>query len=145
VRFWDASAIVPLLVDESASDEVRELLTADPAVVAWWGTKIECISAFRRREREVIDNAGAVRRALASLDGLSSRWSEVMPGEPLRAQAQRALAVHPLRAGDAFQLAAAITWRAQSTTALQEFVCTDERLRDAASREGFAVLPAELA
>lgn len=50
--------------------------------------------------------------------------------------------MHPLRAADASQLAAAITWRGESAGS-HEFVCLDERLGDAASREGFEVLPAE--
>jgi hypothetical protein len=50
------------------------------------------------------------------------------------------VASHPLRAADALQLAAALVWcdEAPQGTA---FVCLDDRLRDAARREGFAVLP----
>jgi hypothetical protein len=47
---------------------------------------------------------------------------------------------HPLRAGDALQLAAALVACGERPEALP-FVCLDDRLRDAARREGFAVLP----
>jgi hypothetical protein len=50
--------------------------------------------------------------------------------------------VHPVRAADALQLGAALLWRGEPGRAA-EFVCLDERLRDAASREGFALKPDE--
>ena len=111
-------------------------------MVAWWGTRIECVSAIRRHERTGVFASAETRKATGILEALSSTWSEVQPGEALRARAERALAVHPLRAGDALQLAAAITWRGDSSER-HEFVCLDERLRDAASREGFALLPSD--
>jgi len=48
------------------------------------------------------------------------------------------LRVHPLRAGDSLQLAAAII-AAEHEPATLEFVSLDERLNEAASREGFRV------
>lgn len=143
MRFWDASAIVPLMLSEPSSKESRELLRADAQVVVWWGSRIECLSALRRRERDgALDPAGA-RQAVALLDALAGAWSEVLPSESVRAEAERALAVHPLRSGDALQLAAALTWR-RSPAHQAELVCLDERLRDAASREGFDLLPIEI-
>jgi len=143
VRFWDASASVPLIVAEPWSKEARELLRADAQMVVWWESRIECLSALRRRERDgALDPAGA-RQSVALLDALAGAWSEVLPSESVRGEAERALAVHPLRSADALQLAAALTWR-RSPTRRAELVCLDERLRDAASREGFDLLPAEL-
>ena len=46
-----------------------------------------------------------------------------------------------LRAADAFQLAAALLW-SRGETHDHEFLSFDEHLRDAAAREGFAILPA---
>jgi hypothetical protein len=40
------------------------------------------------------------------------------------------------------QLAAALMWCDDAPGAATPFVCLDERLRDAARREGFAILPA---
>jgi predicted nucleic acid-binding protein len=142
MRFWDASAIVPLLFNERSSKQARELLREDPAIVVWWGSRIECGSAVRRLERRgQLDGAGA-REALALLEQLAGTWSEVLPSDGVRAEAERALAVHPLSAADALQLAAALTWRREPGRPA-ELVCLDERLRDAASREGFALRPAE--
>jgi predicted nucleic acid-binding protein len=64
----------------------------------------------------------------------------VAPTLRLREAAGRALAAHPLRAADALQLAAALVWSHEGSG--EAFVCLDDRLRDAARREGFEVLPA---
>ena len=48
---------------------------------------------------------------------------------------RRVLRVHPLRAADALQLAAALEWSGGAASGM--FITYDERLRDAASREGF--------
>lgn len=52
----------------------------------------------------------------------------------------RVLLLHPLRAADSLQLAAAFVW-ANGHPAGHHFVCLDERLRQAAIQEGFIVLP----
>lgn len=65
----------------------------------------------------------------------------VAPTAPLRDRAGRLLAAHPLRTADALQLAAALAW-CDDVPRGESFVCLDERLREAARREGFAVLPA---
>jgi uncharacterized protein len=58
----------------------------------------------------------------------------------VRARAERLLAVHGLRAGDALQLAAALLW-SRGETGAHTVVALDDRLRGAALREGFVVLP----
>jgi hypothetical protein len=65
---------------------------------------------------------------------------EVLPSEILRRRSERLLAVHALRATDAFQLAAALPW-SRGEPAARAFVSLDERLREAARREGFRILP----
>jgi hypothetical protein len=65
----------------------------------------------------------------------------VEPTLALRDRAGRLLATHPLRAGDALQLAAALVWCREAPHETP-FVCLDARLRDAARAEGFAILPA---
>lgn len=140
MRFWEPSAIVPLFISEPFSRQASELLGSKPDLVAWWGSRVECLSALRRRERKGDLDAGDVRVAIERLEALAGGWTEVLPTDAVRAGAERALAVHPLRSADALQLAAALTWR-RNPSQHPEFVCLDERLRDAAAREGFAVLP----
>jgi len=140
VRFWDSSAVVPLCVAEPRSANARALLEADPAVAVWWATRTECLSALTRRMREgEIAPAGyrAARRVLAAL---AETWVELLPSETVRATAERLLAVQSLRAADAFQLGAALAW-CGGRPPDHGIVTLDSRLREAASLEGFDVLP----
>ncbi len=139
MKFWDASAIVPLLVSEPTSSRLLDLLEEDPVVVVWWGAPVECASAIARREREAALSVADASAALDRLRSLVVGWNEVQPVDPVRGTAQRLLRVHPLRAADSLQLAAAIL-AAEHEPATLEFVCLDERLNEAASREGFRVL-----
>jgi predicted nucleic acid-binding protein len=138
VRFWDSSAVVPLLIREDATHAIEQLFRTDPEVVVWWGAEVECVSAISRRERESsLDNAQA-EAALERLDSLIAGWSEVEPSETVRRTARRVLRSYPLRAADALQLAAASA-AAEGVPRDVEVVTLDERLANAARREGFAI------
>ncbi len=134
MRFWDTSAVVPLLVFEDASRICLSLLAEDLGLVVWWGTRLECASALARLER----SGASVHPARERLDVLATAWAEVEPTEPLRRTAVRLLRVHPLRAADALQLAAAVVWSEGAPG--MPFVTLDDRLADAADREGFRVI-----
>lgn len=140
MRFWDASALIPLCCRQPASDEVQGLLGRDDDIVVWWGSRVECASALARLERESAFDAVEFGRMRDCLTRLSEGWSEVLAGESLREEALRILRRHPLRAADALQLAAALTWVA-GWRGSPQFVCLDARLRQAALREGFELLP----
>jgi predicted nucleic acid-binding protein len=136
VRFWDASAIVPLLVAEPSTPSLIALLERDAEMLVWWGSPVECTSAIARREREGALATKDATRALDRLRRLAAGWQEVLPGDVLRATAQRLLRVHPLRAADALQLAAAVVASEHEPSSLP-LVCLDERLCEAGDREGF--------
>ncbi|MFH0813399.1 MAG: type II toxin-antitoxin system VapC family toxin [Pseudomonadota bacterium] len=140
MKFWDSSAIIPLFLKEPATETVRGLIRSDEDVVVWWATLVECVSALSRRRREGALSVDAERQARTILAGLSAEWSEVYPTEIVRQRAERLLMVHPLRAVDAFQLAAALIWAEEIPRGL-EVVCLDQNLREAVLREGFTVLP----
>ncbi len=138
MKFWDSSAVVALLVDEPGQTFVRGELEQDSAMTVWWATRVECVSALARRERDQSIDAVNTRLAFDQLRKLGAEWHEVLPTSVLRNAAERMLRVHVLRAADAFQLAAALTVAADDPSAL-EFISLDQRLKDAASREGFRV------
>lgn len=140
VRFWDTSAIVPLVVAEVASPTLRKLLEADQGLVVWWATRTESVSALARQRRSGVLSAPQEVQARRVIRVLEGAWTEVSPSQTLRDRAERLLGVHPLRAADAFQLAAALLW-SRGSTAGRAFVCLDDRLRGAASQEGFEVAP----
>jgi predicted nucleic acid-binding protein len=139
VKFWDASAIVPLLVAEESTRRLQALAAKDSAMLVWWGTTVECISALARLERDDALNARAMTLTLQRLRQLAGSWHEVDPSDEIRETAARFLRVHPLRAGDALQLAAAFA-AAERRPASLEIVTLDDRLANAARKEGFAVL-----
>lgn len=136
MRFWDASAIVPLLLDEPESPALRQLLRGDAGLVVWWGTPVECASAIARVARDGTLTSREETTVLDLLRTLERSWHEILPTTPVRQTAQRLLRVHPLRAADALQLAAALAWAAGDTRGLG-LVTRDDRLADAARREGF--------
>ena len=139
MRFWDTSAILPLCVQEPQTDRVQELVNQDGDLVVWWGALIEGYSAFARLRREEVWSSEEELQSRSLLARMSAHWTEVQPSNLVRDQAARVLLLHPLRAADALQLAAALVWSGGQTTSL-EFVCLDHRLREAASREGFFVI-----
>lgn len=140
--FWDSSAIVPLCVSEPATSKIKSILAKDPLTVVWWATRTECISALLRQTREGSLTSAGERQARELLEALASAWIEIQPTGNLRGTAERLLAVHPLRAADAFQLAAALQW-CRGQTAGMSIVSFDDRLRNAAHKEGFNLLPPE--
>jgi predicted nucleic acid-binding protein len=144
VRFWDSSAIVPLLVAEPSSAAVMQVYELDPEVVAWWATEAECVSALARLEREDSLTSPSMTQGLRRLESLARAWREVQPLSAVRQTAIRLLRVHPLRTADALQLGAAIV-AAEDHPATLPFVTLDERLAQAAEREGFAVVRPDLA
>jgi hypothetical protein len=115
------------------------LLGQDPKVVVWWGTPVEIYSAIARQERAGQLGPVEATAALLALEALAEGWLEVQPSSQVRKTAQRLLRVHPLRAADALQLAAALT-AIEERFAGGTFVCLDDRLADAARREGLRVL-----
>jgi hypothetical protein len=138
MRFWDASAVVPLLIAESGSAPLRAAHADDPLMLVWWATQIECASALARLEREELLEGQSARTAHKRLHQLVANWQEIDPSDELRETAMRLLRVHPLRTGDALQLAAAFVAAERRPSSL-EMITLDERLAAAAQKEGFAV------
>ena len=143
MKFWDTSAIVPLVVIEPSTATAKSILTGDSSIVVWWGTRTECFSALNRQIRDGNLRIEDERQARQVLQQLADAWSEVQPSELLRGTAERLLAVHALRAADAFQLAAALHW-CQRKPDNRHLVSFDIRLRDAAYKEGFTILPSAI-
>ena len=139
MRFWDASALLPLLVREPGTELSREWLQTDPEVVLWTFTRVELASSIERRAREGslnrTDRANVLRRA----ERMANDAHEVVDVAAVRTRALSLLARHALRAVDAAQLAAALVVADPDPSSLT-MVVLDRRLADAAAREGLGVL-----
>jgi predicted nucleic acid-binding protein len=142
LKFWDSSAVVPLLVAEASTGPMQSIAEADPVMSVWWATELECASALARLEREAALTDAATQTAFERLDGLAAAWSEVQPVAAVRGVARRLLRVHTLRTADALQLAAA-TILGEGQPSSLEIVTLDQQLATAARREGFSVLEAD--
>lgn len=138
--FWDTSAIIPVLLPEPRSAALTEALAADREVTVWWGTPVECLSALYRRHRDSPVPAPLLTEALSRLRALVEDADTVSPTDEVRRRAGRLVAAHPLRASDALQLGAALVWCEEQSHG-EVFVCLDDRLREAARREGFSLAP----
>lgn len=106
----------------------------------WWGTPIEAISALARAEREGILDAKQLSLLINRLRSFFKLSTVVQPTSVVAERAQRLLLAHPLRAADAMQLAAALIGHSERPRD-STFLSTDKRLREAARREGFTLLP----
>jgi predicted nucleic acid-binding protein len=135
--FWDASALVPLCVHETATS-VAALHLKKLAPVVWWGSPIEIQSAICRLHREKTLTEAGKQAAVARLAMLSKTWREISASDDLRELALDLLNHHPLKAADSFQLAASLIW-CDERPARRAFVCADQRLSRAARSVGFAV------
>lgn len=74
MKFWDSSAIVPLLIEEPTYPQMLALLESDQDMLGWWGTPVECTSAIARREREGNLVASDATEALHRLQALAGAW-----------------------------------------------------------------------
>ena len=136
--FWDTSALVPLCVTQRSSQELRQL-SRQYAIVVWWATPVEARSAFARDLRSGILSSGEHEMALERLDRLGHTWREIVPNDSLRTLAEEIIGQYPLRAADAFQLAAAYTWSI-SRPFRRHLISGDRRLLGAAQAMGFRVI-----
>lgn len=140
MRFWDSSAIIPLLVSQPATRVVGPLIEEVGDAAYWWGTPVECASAMARLRCEGGLSAEEEAEVHALAEELLNACVEVQPSDRIRGTAARLVRTHPLRAADALHLAAALEWA--GTPQGHVLVTLDERMAEAARLEGFRVLPA---
>lgn len=141
MTFWDSSALVCLLSYEPRFQEMLKLLLLDRReVIVWWATSVECQSSLQRRQGDSPQQWPALQKSLQRLEDVLEDADTVPPTEKVRLGAGHLLTAYSLRAADALQLAAALVACGDRPTGVS-FVCLDDRLRGAAQRRGFTVLP----
>jgi len=140
MKFWDSSCLVPCLVEEAASREALRLLKEDPDVIVWWASPMECLAALWRKSRSKEITRSSFQFANEQLEKLAGHAHIINPADIVFDRAKRLLAVHPLGAHDALQLAAALVWTRERPSGAY-FLCLDAQLRVAAEREGFSLQP----
>ncbi|MBI4237097.1 MAG: type II toxin-antitoxin system VapC family toxin [Deltaproteobacteria bacterium] len=141
MRYWDSSALVPLVCYEAETARCEQWLAADHEIITWAFTPTEVLSALYRKLRAREFKESDCLHAREQLVRLQSAWIEVVNVEIVRQRAHRLLAVHSLRAADALQLAAALTVFDRHIEQ-EHFMTFDQLLAAAARKEGFTVLGA---
>jgi len=137
--FWDASALVPLCVRQGVTPRAILLYkTYDPVV--WWSTPVEIASALARLVRMNQLDTRDWAKAAKLAGSLATWWSVIQPSDALRATSMQLVDRYDLRAGDAFQLAAALEW-CEYAPDRRIFLTTDQKLREAALLSGFDAKP----
>ena len=139
MKFWDSSAIVPLLVDEETTASMRQVLIQDPAIAVWLFTGVELLSALGRLGRQ----SAALNDLLPGLRADVSSFLEhvvtVTDIDGVRRRAERLVGLHPLASADAMQLAAALVAAGDRPETLA-FVTLDRQLGRSAQLEGFRTI-----
>jgi len=140
MRFWDSSALVPLLVHEKESELCAEAYRSDREILIWTLSKVEVFSALCRRMRDGALDDQAFETARNRMNDLFDTVYEVAAVDRVKERAMRLLRVHPIRAADALQLAAILVATQEKVDRLP-VMCLDDRLAEAAKLEGFEVNP----
>lgn len=86
MKFWDASAMIPLCLEEPRTPRVRDLIEEDPGLVAWWASPVECFSAFARLRREGVLTRPEEEQARHVLASDSLQLAAALVFSPRRSQ-----------------------------------------------------------
>ena len=140
MRFWDSSAITPLILFEEETAYCTSAFRTDHQIMVWTMSKVEVLSALCRRHRENNLDLVEFEDAKKRMDDLFNITYEVTSIAQVKQRAMRLLHVHPLRAADALQLAAALV-ATQEDPPKMALISFDHRLNEAAKKEGFIVNP----
>jgi hypothetical protein len=63
---------VPLLIAETSTRRLQAFAANDPAMLVWRGSKVECVSALVRLERDTALDPQAAVRAFGRLEQLAA-------------------------------------------------------------------------
>jgi predicted nucleic acid-binding protein len=141
--YLETSALVKLYVRELGTERLLRLTARTYnhrfAVLAL--SRIEMHSAIRWRQREGDIDATAADRLLSQFEQhLESRFIKQVLNDQLIDLATSLVNRNALRAYDAVQLAGCLMLKENSASDEPTFVCSDERLLQAAANEGVVCL-----
>lgn len=135
--FADTSALIKLYIDERGSETMAELVGSRTLCVSDLAYA-EAHAAFARRRRDGVDDEATYARLVERFDaewrGLVHVTLQVDVLEAIPPLCKR----HPLRVGDAIQLASALKLARVGHS--PTFACNDARLLAAAAAEGLEVV-----
>lgn len=138
MRFWDSSALVPLVLEEARSPACRAAARSDQDVIVWMFTETEVLAAIQRAR--LVNRIDDTQLAVAErrVEQLSRAWRVVADASSVQLEARAVIRRHKMRAADSLQLAAARVW-SNGRFKGKGFVVADHGLASAAAADGFAV------
>ena len=77
MRYWDASALVPLVVAEAGTESAPTWLSEDDHIVTWVWTRTEITGAIERHTREGSLSRQQRRDVLERFNAFADSWDEV--------------------------------------------------------------------
>jgi uncharacterized protein len=129
------------LVDEPGAEEARSAYTEADGIRTTAIAQVEAIAALARMRKGRRLTPAQLKRALEDLENI---WRGVFShavDDALLAKAAESAITHSLRAYDAVHLASALSF---ATGEELDFACWDKELREAAKKQGFALVPVHL-
>jgi uncharacterized protein len=144
IFYADSSVLVKRHVSEIGSVWFQNLVlpTSNNSIITAKLSIVEVFSAFNRRKREAtISQIDYNDFATGFASNSNNEYHLLDLTDSIIVESQRLLEIHPLRAGDAIQLATAIYARnmlQNSGLSAPIFLASDNKLLDAAVGEGFA-------
>jgi uncharacterized protein len=143
--FLDTSALVKRYVTETGSAWITALTELSAANTCWMSglTRVELLAALYHRVRMgTVPLIAAQQTEHVFRHELSTHFQVIPLDSLLLDQAMGIVAIHPLRAADAVQLATALFLRSQclaSGLSAPQFLSADRDLNQAAALEGMPV------
>jgi uncharacterized protein len=137
--YAESSAVLAWLLNETAAPEVRQLLTDAAIIVASDLTLIEYDRVLQRAVALGELNAAEAADRHAYLTAAASQWQILHLAGEVVDRARLPFPAEPIRTLDAIHLASALTARAALPGL--HFLSLDERVRAAAKKLGFQLLP----
>ncbi|MEQ1931792.1 MAG: type II toxin-antitoxin system VapC family toxin [Parvularculaceae bacterium] len=140
--FLDTSALVKLYVQEPGTARLRDLVRSEEehrfAVLSI--SAVEARSGIRRRQREGDIDPNSADQILAALQrDMEEKFVRQSVNDAVIETASELVDRYPLRAYDAMQLGGCVMLGSSDVGAVT-FLCSDQRLIDAARSEGISVL-----
>jgi len=134
--YWDASALVKKYLSETGSDTVRQWLAKDPVLVTSQLAYAEIHATFARKRRERDISSLDYQRVCRIFEADWQAITVVQLDDRLLPTIRSLLSRHPLRGADSVHLASALYTAEQAQLRPLPFACADNRLLQAARKEG---------
>lgn len=139
--YAESSAVLAWLLEQEHGEQVAATLAESELIIASDLTLIECDRVLIRAVAlNELRESDAVHRQ-ARLNAVSARWTLFGLDEEIVERARRPFPAEPVRTLDAIHVASAVT--ARKAVPDLALLSLDTRVRDAAGRLGFRLLPSD--